>query len=751
MEGRGFNPAARPVGTSGFTGWGKTRGGGFMRPRLTEDIILGGDVKLPLRAPNLLSPQPVQPLSQRPRILPVLFVGRLRNPRSRIDERNGVMLQVMLMQIARCASQLTNRFRARVCLGLAAFYLAVTSIAFCQTAAGPEPVPLPPPVTTPVDTQYPGTIGLQVDVSDVAHRVIVVHETIPVQPGELTLLYPEWIPGNHSPTGPISEFSDLDVTAKGKRISWVRDRVNMYAFHIRVPTGMRTIGVRFQYLAPIRGDEGRISFSSNILDLAWNRALLYPAGHFSRDIQFAPSIRLPGGWHFASALEVRAQNGTEVRVKDTPLNTLVDSPLYAGVNFKREDLSTGPSNRVFLDIFADSPKDLAITPQELQLHRNLVLQAQRLFKSHHYHHYDFLFSVSDTVGGIGLEHHQSSEDGTSANYFTDWRAGIFDRDLLAHEYTHSWNGKFRRPADLWTPNFNVPMQDDLLWVYEGMTQYFGYVLTARAGLRSPAETRDLIAMIAANFDVSPGSSWRPLIDTTNQPVVSERHPVPWVSWLRDEDYYMDGLLIWLDADTKIRELSGGKKSLDDFARLFFAIDDGSTTTRTYAFKDIVAALNTVQPYDWATFLRSRIYKLDPRTPEDGITRGGYHLTYSDTPPDWLKDSYRPDSYVNFATSLGFSVKANGDLGSVWWDSPAFKAGMTSDMHLDAVNGKAFSLDVLRDAIRDAEKDTSAIRLLVKRGKEFETLEINYHRGLRYPKLSRVEAVPDRLDEILAPK
>jgi len=641
--------------------------------------------------------------------------------------------------------------RARAAILFASFVLASTSAGYSQRAAGPEPAPLPRPIEAPVDEPYPGTIRLAVNVDDVTHRVIDVHEVIPVRQGELALLYPEWIPGTHSPTGPIAEFTALNVTANGNRIPWVRDRVNVYAFHIKIPAGVRSLDLHFQYLAPIRPDEGRICFSSNILDLAWNKVLLYPAGHFSRDISFAPSIRLPQGWHFATALEVSAQQGGRVQFKDTPLNTLVDSPLYAGVNFRREDLSTDPGNRVFLDVFADSPKDLAITPEELKLHRNLAVQAKRLFDSHHYRHYDFLFSISDTVGGTGLEHHQSSEDGTSANYFTNWAAGVFDRDLLAHEYSHSWNGKFRRPADLWTPNFNVPMQGDLLWVYEGLTQYFGYVLTARSGLRTAAQTRDLIAMIAANFDVSPGKSWRPLIDTTDQPVISERRPAPWVSWVRDEDYYMEGLLIWLDADTKIRELSGGKRSLDDFARLFFGVDDGSMITRTYTFKDLVAALNAVQPYDWASFLRARVYGLDPRTPEDGITRGGYRLTYSDTPPDWLKHSYRPDSYVNFATSLGFTVKANGDLGNVWWDSPAFKAGVTPDMHIAAVNGKAFTVAVLRDAIRDAEKNASPIKLLVKRGNQFQSLEVDYHRGLRYPKLSRVEGTPDRLDQILATK
>ena len=645
---------------------------------------------------------------------------------------------------------MTNLFRHNHLTSvLVAFFIAFSSAARAQDSLGPQPVPLPPPVTAPADIPYPGAIGLLVDMTNVDRRVINVHETIPVQSDNLTLLYPQWIPGNHSPTGPISKLAGLVITADGKRISWVRDRVNVFAFHVAVPSGVKTLDVDFQYLAPIRGREGRISFSSQIADLAWNTVVLYPAGYFSRRIEFAPSLKLPEGWKFASALSVSSQQGNLVHFKDLPLNTLVDSPLYAGVNFKRVDLSTDASNQVFLDVFADKPEDLVITPEELKLHRNMVSEAAKLYASHHYKHYDFLFLLSDTVGGIGLEHHQSSEDGTRANYFTDWAAGVYGRDLLAHEYTHSWNGKFRRPADLWTPNFNVPMQDDLLWVYEGMTQYYGFVLTARSGLRTADQTRDLIARIAANFDDSPGRTWRPLIDTTNQPIISERSPVSWVSWQRPEDYYTEGLLIWLDADTKIRELSGNKKSLDDFAKLFLGVDNGSFITKTYTFNDLVAALNTVQPYDWASFLRTRVYKLSPHTPEDGIARGGYRLSYTDTPPDWLKKSERPDSAISFSTSLGFSAKNDGELENVWWDSPAFKAGITPDMQLMAVNGEKYTSAALRTAITDAEKSKAPIKLLMKRNDHFQTIEVDYSGGLRYPKLDRVDGTPARLDEILA--
>ncbi|MGC2111288.1 MAG: peptidase M61 [Candidatus Korobacteraceae bacterium] len=632
---------------------------------------------------------------------------------------------------------------------LAALSVALSPAAFAQKSAGPQPSPLPPPVVAPADTPYPGTITLVVDLTNINDRVLNVHETIPVKGGDLTLLYPEWLPGTHSPSNPVENMAGLVLTANGKPVDWVRDRVNMYAFRINVPQGTSSLEVSFQYLAPMSPKQGRIS--SKFADLTWNSVLVYPAGHLSRRIQFAPSVRLPEGWKFACALELKSQEGNLVQFKDTTLNTLVDSPLYAGVNFKRVDLSSGADNKVYLDVFADKPEQLEITPEELQYHKNLVTEAQKLFNSHHYDHYDFLFSLSDTVSGKGLEHHQSSEDGTRANYFTDWAAGVGGRALLPHEYTHSWNGKFRRPADLWTPNFNLPMQNDLLWVYEGLTDYYGNVLTARSGLRTPDQARDEIALIAANFEVSPGRTWRPLVDTTNQPIISSHGASPeiWPSWQRSYDYYPEADLIWLDADTKIREMSGGKKSLDDFAKLFFSMDNGSYVTKTYTFDDLVAALNTVQSYDWKGFLRARVYDLDPQVPENGITQGGYRLVYTDDQPEWMKHA-DPSRGTSFATSLGFSVNGEGNVGDVWWESLAFKAGITPDMHLEAVNDQKFSVANLREAILSAEKTTQPIKLLLKREDEFVTVTLDYHGGMRYPHLERVEGTEDRLDAILAP-
>ena len=624
----------------------------------------------------------------------------------------------------------------------------------------PESTPYPAPIAAPVDKPYVGPVKLSVDLTNNADRVANVHEDIPVERGakELVLLYPQWIPGNHSPTGPISKLGGIVTTVDGKRVQWVRDRVDVYAFHVPLTPGASTVGLDFQYLSPIRHNEGRIEISNEIADLAWSEVLMYPAGYFARQVPFDVTLKLPEGWKYATALETASANGSMVSFKTTPLNTLVDSPLYGGVNYKRVDLSPAPTDKVYLDVFADKPEDLEITPDQLQKHKNLTMEADKLYGSHHYDHYDFLLLLSDKVGGVGLEHHQSSEDGHPANYFTDWSAGTGGVDLLGHEYTHSWDGKFRRPADLWTPNFNVPMRDDLLWVYEGMTQYWGNILTARAGLRTPEETRDVFALEASTFEHSPGREWRPLIDTTNQPTVSQRSPVSWVSWQRPEDYYTEGMLIWLDADTKIRELTNGGKSLDDFARLFFGPYNGSYITFTYHFEDVVKALNTVAPYDWDTFLKTRVYDLHPAVPEEGITRGGYKLVYTDKAIAWVEKAEAKYGYTDFSTSLGFAIGSrrggnagNGNaVGSVQWNSLAFKAGITPDMELVSVNGTAYSSDVLKKAIVAAEKGTAPIVLQFLRDDQYKTVSMDYHGGLRYPSLERVNGTPARLDDIMAP-
>ncbi|MBE7217762.1 MAG: M61 family metallopeptidase [Caulobacteraceae bacterium] len=592
-----------------------------------------------------------------------------------------------------------------------------------------------------------------VDVTDTAHRIFNVRETIPVAgPGPLTLLYPQWLPGNHSPSGPIDKVAGLFVSAGGKRLEWVRDPVEVYAYHVDVPAGVSSVDVQFQYLSPTAGAQGRITASPDMVNLQWNTVVLYPAGYYSRDIPVDASVKTPEGWTVFGAVEpTGAAAGGVTTFKRTTLNTLVDSPLLAGRYAKRLDLDPGAAVPVHLDLVADAPRFLEVTPEQLQVHRNLVQQAYKLYGSHHYAHYDFLLMLSDQIGGNGLEHHQSSEDGDGKEYFSDWDKMTGGRDLLAHEYTHSWNGKFRRGADLWTPNFNVPMRDSLLWVYEGQTQYWGTVLAARSGLWTAQDYLDELAATAANLDVRRGRAWRDLIDTTNEPIISQRRPEPWRSWQRPEDYYTEGLLVWLDADTLIRERTGGRKSLDDFARAFFGVDNGSFVTKTYTFDDVVRTLNGVTPYDWASWLNTRLYGHAAGAPLGGIDRGGYRLVYTDTPSKLWKQSETRRKAIDLTYSLGLSV-ANKDatIADVLWDSPAFKAGLTSGQSIVAINGRAYDGDDLKEAVT-AAKATGGVDLLVKQGDRYQTVHVAYAGGLRYPHLEKTGKGEGALDRIIAAK
>jgi predicted metalloprotease with PDZ domain len=602
-------------------------------------------------------------------------------------------------------------------------------------------------VPPPQDTPYPGTIALHVDASDTVQGVFRVHETIPVTAGALTLLYPQWIPGDHSPSGPIAMLAGLKVSANGQPLMWKRDKYNVYAFHLDVPAGVSSIDADFQYLSE---RSGGYEITDRMMDMEWSKVSLYPAGYFSRGITFTPSVTLAHGWQLGTALETASQSNDTTTFKPVTFNNLVDSPIYAGQYFKRVDLTPAGGAPVHLDIVADAPKYLEMTPEQLKVHRALVTQATTLFGSHHYDHYDFLFSLSDELGGNGTEHHQSSEDGLGADYFTAWSENAPDRDLLAHEYTHSWNGKFRRPADLWTPNFNVPMGDSLLWVYEGQTQYWGYVLTARSGIWSQQQFRDALAMTAANYQRNrPGFQWRTLEDTTNDPTAAHRSSLPYRGWQMSEDYYSGGQMVWMQVDSKLRTLTHDRKSLDDFAHAFFGVDNGSYVTRTYTFDDVVAALNGVAPYDWAGFLHARVSSLNP--PLDGVEGTGWKLVYTDKESDYEKQyNSRPEPprhLYNFTWSIGLTMADKGLVNDVNWNGPAFKAGVSTGAVLVAVNGQDYSGDVLKSAIAAAKGTQSPIRLLLKYQGGYRTVSVDYHGGLQYPHLVRVEGTPDYLSEI----
>ncbi|HTA66464.1 MAG TPA: hypothetical protein VK753_13275 [Xanthomonadaceae bacterium] len=622
-----------------------------------------------------------------------------------------------------------------------------SSLLFLAIAAAHAEVP------APVDTPYPGTIAINVDATDLAQRIFRVKQVVPVQPGPLTLLLPQWLPGNHAPNGPIDKIAGLVVTADGKRLDWKRDPLNVYAFHIDVPAGVDSITTEYQYLTPTDRDQGRVVMTPNMLNLQWNAVVLYPAGHYAGRIDYDASVTYPAGWQAFTALDVGGRDGDTVHYKPVPLDILVDSPVYAGRYARQFDLAPGAKVPVHLDVVADAPKYLEAKPAHLAEHRELVKQALALYGAQHYDHYDFLFSISDQMSGNGLEHQRSSEDGTSADYFSDWDAKTGSSDLLGHEYTHSWNGKFRRPADLWTPNYNVPMQDSLLWVYEGQTQYWGNVLTGRSGLRPLDASRDAFAAVIARYqDGRPGLSWRNVQDTTNDPIIAQRRPKPYVNYQLSEDYYVAGQVIWLEADARIRTQSGGRKSLDDFAHAFFGVHDGAWKKQeTYTFDDIVATLNAVQPDDWAKFLRDR---LDGKVSlMDGIEAIGWRVTYTDDPGALAKARAKDDKSgtQDYFYSLGFYVDKAGKIDEVRWDSPAFNAGIGAGMTLVAVNDLEFDKDTLSDAIKAAKTDKAPIRLLVKEFDRFRTIAIDYHDGLRYPHLERLEGKPDLLTPILTPR
>jgi predicted metalloprotease with PDZ domain len=619
-------------------------------------------------------------------------------------------------------------------------------------SAGPQPAAMPPPIAAPQDTPYPGTIRLTVDATDLERRIFTVRETIPVRGGEpLVLLYPQWLPGNHSPAGRVEKLAGLTIQANGSRLEWTRDVVDVFAFHVVVPAGVASLDLEFQFTSTVEAGEGRVVMTPDMLNLQWNSVVLYPAGHFARQIEVGPSVRLPDGWQFGTALETASNAGGVVTFKATSLETLVDSPIFAGRFFKRVDLDPGAASPVRLDIVADRADLLDMKPEQIEAHRALVRQAYKLYGSHHYDHYDFLLALTDQMGSIGLEHHQSSEDGTVPGYFTAWDANADARDLLPHEYTHSWNGKFRRPADLWTPNFNVPMRDSLLWVYEGQTQYWGFVLAARSGLLTRQQALDAIASTAATYEHRVGRRWRTLQDTTNDPIVALRRPLPWRSWQRSEDYYSEGQLVWLDVDTVIREQSHDRRSLDDMARKFFGIGGSGYVPVTYTFEDVVQVLNAVQPYDWATFLRARLDGHGPGAPLDGLARGGYKLVYTEKPSDYFRDSEKRRRVTDLNYSLGMVASDDGKLTEVLWEGPAFERALTVGTEIVAINGAAFSGARLRSAVTDAKTPGTAIELLVSNGERYRTVRFDYHDGLRYPHLERTGSTPGRIDEILAPR
>jgi len=600
--------------------------------------------------------------------------------------------------------------------------------------------------------RYDGEIELQVDATDLAHRVLRVRETLPVRPGALGLYFPRWLPGTHGPFGDINRLAGLQIRAGGERVPWQRDVVDMYLIHVQVPPGATRLELAFESLTPLAENDGRVVMTPEMLNLQWNDVVLYPAGYAASGISVRPSLRLPAQWQWAGALREARRQGEQIEFGAVTLEHLVDAPLYAGRYVRRIELDAGGAARpVALDLVADRPELLQPSEAQIAAHRELVRQADLLFASRHFRHYDFMLSLSESLSGNGLEHHESSENGVKTDYWERWSERAGARGLLPHEYVHSWNGKFRRPRDLATPDFNTPMGASLLWVYEGQTQFWGWVLAARSGLVSAEQSRDQLAWLAAAYEHRSGRAWRDLQDTVHEGAMSRGRGKEWRDWQRTaSDYYGESLLIWLDVDTLMRAKSGERRSLDDFARAFFGVRDGELGPLTYDFDELVRTLRAVQDEDWAGLLQRRLASHDG-APLDGLARSGWRLVYGEKQSDALKAIEADDKANYFTYSVGLTLAPDGKLRDVQWDGPAFRAGLAPGMTLVAVQQQAYKPEVLARAI-GANRDGSApLELLVRDGDFYRTVRIDYRAGLRYPRLERIEGTPDRLQALLAPR
>ncbi len=599
----------------------------------------------------------------------------------------------------------------------------------------------------------PGPISITVDATDARRNIFHSTLVIPVEPGPLTLIYPQWIPGEHEPSGPIEDLAGLKFTANGKPLEWRRDLVNMYAFHLNVPPGATAVEVSLDYLSSATevGFSSTANATEKLMVVSWNQVLLYPEGYNPRDLTYTARLKLPPGWKYGTALETAGEQGGFIEFRPVPLDQLVDSPVISGEYFKVVPLApeVAPPHR--LDMAADSEAALAMNSLELDGYNQMVREAGALFGSRHYNHYDFLFSMSDHIAHFGLEHHQSSDNRRRERVLTDGYFAANGAGLLTHEFVHSWNGKFRRPADLATPDYQQPMKDDLLWVYEGLTEYLGQILAARSGLYTPDEFRQHLAIDAANMQNHVGRDWRPLIDTAVASPVLLKRDQRWIAWKRSSDYYEESELIWLEADTLIRQLSQSRRSLDDFCHLFFGGPNHGPELKTYTFDDVVNALNQIAAYDWRTFLTDRIYKIQPRIPSAGIENSGWKLDFDDIPGYVFQGIEQTRHEVDVRYSLGLRIDTYANqIIDVIPGYAAFQAGLAPGMSVIAVNGRQFTPAALHTAIAEAKGNSTPISIQARNGEFVHNYRLDYHEGEKYPVLRRETNKPDVLADIIRP-
>jgi predicted metalloprotease with PDZ domain len=597
-------------------------------------------------------------------------------------------------------------------------------------------------------------ITLSVDLTDAPRKVLHATEVMPVTAGPLTVVYPKWIPGEHGPTGPIENMAGFFITANGQPVKWERDKVDMFAYHLTVPQGVTKLEMKIDFLASsaLSGFSAGGSTSENLALLSWNTLLVYPADTNASEVMFTPSITIPAGWKFGTALDKDSGSDQTATFKTVSLEQLIDSPVLAGRYFREVPLAPEITPKHYVDMAADGPEQVELSKEHIAQFDRLVRETGALYKSRHYGSYHFLVTLSNEVAHFGLEHHQSSDDRVAATTFTDDREFVLNGLLLPHEYTHSWNGKYRRPLGLATINYQKPMEGDLLWVYEGLTEYLGDVLAARSGIWTAEQYKQRLSTIAAEYDNRPGRTWRDIQDTATAAQILYASGGGWDNWRLSVDYYDEGELIWLDVDTTIRKMTNGQKSLDDFVAKFYGVGgDTGPKVVPYTFGDVVAGLNGVVVNDWATFLSSRVSSNGYRAPLGGLENGGYKLTYSDKPNAWSAMADAQSGTFNFWYSLGLHVGKSGTVSDVLKGGVADKGGFGPGMKIVAVNGRAYSPDVLKAAVRDAKGSGPAVELIVENTGFYKVIRLDYHEGEKYPQLERVSGAPDRLDDILKPE
>ena len=601
-----------------------------------------------------------------------------------------------------------------------------------------------------METQIKGPIRLEVDASDTDHGIFRVVQIVPlVSDAPVVLALAKWLPAYHAPRGAIDFLAGLEFTVDDRHCAWLRDPTDPYRLLITVPEGAAELRAEFQGLTPTEPSQGRVVVSDDILRLDWSAVCLYPAAANVDHILVQPSLKVASGWGWATALEVDAVDGDHISFASTDLRRLLDSPVMAGRHSHTEMLDPD----IKLTIVADRPDQLPRDRTVLDTHRRLIAETDALFGKRPFSRYDFLMSLSDQIGSSGLEHRSCSECGVRATYFSNWDSSTTEHDLLPHEYVHAWIGKYRVPHGNLHPNFSS-MTDEMMWVYEGLTQFYGHVLAARCGLISPAQTRDAFALIFATYDERPGREWRPLGDTDMDPIFCARQPQPWTSWQRSEDYYSEGLLVWLEIDAMIRTGTQGARTLDDFCRAFFAPPDGAgldPPATAYTRADIIEGLARLLPHDWEGHLAARIDRVAPHAPYRGISLGGYQLAWQTYPTDWLAHDSQHYQYFDFTYSVGVKVGIGAKLIDVTWNGPAFRAGLSRGMEILAVGDRCYSTAALQDAIDLTQTSGQAIELTVRRFDRVKQVRIEWRGGQRYPALEPSCALPRHLDALLAPR